>query len=158
MEFHLAQANIAWMHGALHEPVMSGLASRVDEINRLAEESPGFVWRLPGSEVRPEALHPFETDFPGFHRDRLFYNMSVWLSLEHLRSYTFFSAHAELLNERHQWVDSIVGASVALWWIPADHRPDIAESADRLRSVRRTGPTPYAFTMRKAFPPPRSRE
>lgn len=154
MGFHLAQANIAWMHGALHEPVMSGLASRVDEIYRLAEESPGFVWRLPDSEAPPDALDPFETDFPGFRRDRFFYNMSVWESLEDLRNYTFYTAHAELLNERHQWVDSIVGASVALWWIPVGHRPDIAESAERLRSVRDHGPTPFAFTIRKAFPPP----
>ena len=154
MNFHLAQANIAWMHGARQDSVMSGLASRVDEINRLAEESPGFVWRLPGSQATPEALEPFEGDFPGFHRDRFFYNMSVWESLEDLRNYTFFSTHAELLNERHQWVDSIVGASVALWWIPIGHRPSIAESADRLRSVRRNGPTPFAFTMRKAFPAP----
>src|SRR5687767_7536426 len=150
----MAHANIAWMHGALHEPVMSGLASRVDEIYRLAEASPGFVWRLPDSEATHDALSPFETDFPGFHRDRFFYNMSVWESLEDLRNYTLYSAHAELLNERHQWVDSIVGASVALWWIPAGHRPDIAESAERLRSVRDRGPTPHAFTLRKAFPPP----
>jgi len=156
MRFHLAQANIAWMHGALHDPVMSGLANRVDEINRLAEESQGFVWRLPGSEATPDDLQPFERDFPGFHRDRFFYNMSVWESVEDLRNYTFYSAHSELLNERHQWVDSIVGASVALWWIPSGYRPSIAESAERLRSVRDSGPTPYAFTIRKTFPPPES--
>jgi Domain of unknown function (DUF3291) len=149
---HLAQVNIAWMHGAISEPVMAGLASRMDEINRLAEESPGFVWRLPASEVTLEMLDPFNADFPGFHRDRLFYNLSVWQNLEDLRTYTFHSTHAELLNERHQWVDSIAGASVALWWIPIGHRPTIAESAERLRSVRALGPTPYAFTIRKAFP------
>jgi hypothetical protein len=154
VKFHLAQANIAWMHGALEEPVMVGLASRIDEIYRLADESRGFVWRLPGAEANAEALEPFEEDFPGFHRDRFFYNMSVWESLDDLRDYTFYSTHAELLNERHQWVDSIVGASVALWWIPVGHRPTIAESAERLRSVRNHGPTPYAFTMRKSFPPP----
>jgi hypothetical protein len=145
------------MHGALQDPVMSGLASRIDEINRLAEESRAFVWRLPASQATPETLQPFEEDFPGFRPDRLFYNMSVWESLEDLRSYTFFSTHAELLNERHQWVDSIVGASVALWWIPIGQRPTIEESAKRLRSVRQHGPTPYAFTIRKAFPAPEAR-
>lgn len=152
MGAHLAQVNIAWMHGAIDEPVMSGLARRVEEIYRLAEESPGFVWRLPESEATHDALEPFSADFPGFHRDRLFYNMSVWESLEALRAYTFYSAHAELLNERHHWVDSIAGASVALWWIPISHRPSIAESAERLRAVRDLGPSPYAFTLRKAFP------
>ena len=53
MNFHLAQANIAWMHGALQDSLMSGLASRVDENNRLAEETRGFVWRLTGSEATP---------------------------------------------------------------------------------------------------------
>lgn len=154
MRLHLAQVNIAWMHGALTEPVMAGLASRIEEINRLAEESPGFVWRLPASGATLQALEPFESHFPGFHRDRLFYNMSVWESLQALRAYTFQSAHAELLNERHQWVDSIAGASVALWWIPIGHRPSISESAERLRSVRDRGPTPYAFTIRKAFQQP----
>jgi hypothetical protein len=141
------------MHGAIGEPVMAGLASRMDEINRLADESAGFVWRLPASEATHQALDPFEADFPGFHRDRLFYNLSVWQRLEDLRAYTFHSAHAELLNERHQWVDSIAGASVALWWIPKGHRPTIAESAQRLRSVRTLGATPYAFTIRNAFLP-----
>lgn len=150
---HLAQVNIAWMHGAIDDPVMAGLAGRMDEINRLAEESPGFVWRLRASDVTPEALEPFNVDFPGFHHDRLFYNMSVWETLEDLRAYTLHSAHAELLNERHQWVDRIAGASVALWWIPPGRRPTIAESAERLRSVRDRGPTPYAFTLRNAFPP-----
>ena len=154
MNFHLAQANIAWMHGTLQDPVMSGLASRVDEINRLAEQSHGFVWRLPGSEATPAKLEPFEEDYPGFDRNRFFYNMSVWESLEDLRNYTLFSTHAELLNERHQWVDSIVGPSVALWWIPIGRQPSVAESAERLRSVRKHGPTPYAFTLRRAFPPP----
>jgi hypothetical protein len=148
---HLAQVNIAWMHGAIDDPVMAVLASRMGEINRVAEESPGFVWRLPAPDVTHDALEPFSADFPGFHRERFFYNMSVWETLEDLRAYTFHSAHAELLNERHQWVDHIAGASVALWWIPIGHRPSIAESAERLRSVRSLGPTPYAFTLRNAW-------
>jgi hypothetical protein len=152
VNFHLAQVNIAWMHGSIDEPVMEVLAGRVDEMNRLAEQSKGFVWRLPGSEITHEALEPFNTDFPGFRRERLFYNMSVWESPEDLRAYTFGSAHAEMLNDRHLWIDHIAGASAALWWIPKGHRPSIAESAERLRSVRNLGPTPYAFTPRKWFP------
>jgi hypothetical protein len=154
MSFHLAQANIAWMHGALSDSVMYGLASRVEEINQLAEQSKGFVWRLPDSEAASEALEPFEEDFPGFDRSRFFYNMSVWESVEALKEYTIFSAHSELLNDRHQWVDSLAEASVALWWIPIGHRPTIAESAERLRCVRTMGATRYAFTIRKTFGPP----
>ncbi len=154
MTFRLAHANIAWMHGTIEEPVMSGLAARIDEINRLAEASPGFVWRVPDSEATFNSFEVFRADFPGLDPARLFYNMSVWESVEDLRAYTLHSAHAEMVYERRQWLDSLAGGNVALWWIPAGHYPTVAESAVRLRSVRETGPTPYAFTLRKAFPPP----
>ena len=124
---------------------------------RLTAPSAGaraLSWRLSGSEVTHEALDAFNADFPGFRRDRLFYNMSVWESVDDLRAYTFGSAHAEMLNDRYQWIDHIEGASVALWWIPAGHRPTVAESAERLRSVRNAGPTADAFTLRKSFPRP----
>jgi hypothetical protein len=146
--------NIAWMHGKISDPAMSGLASRMDELNALAEHSPGFVWRLPTSEIRPETLEPFEAIFPGFHRDMLFYNMSVWQTIEDLRAYTFDSAHAEMLNERHQWIDRIAGASAALWWVAAGHLPTISESAAKWRCLKEHGPTPEAFTMRRSFPMP----
>ena len=109
---------------------------------------------MPASEATLQALEPFESHFPGFHRDRLFYNMSVWENLEALRAYTFQSAHAELLNERHQWVDSIAGASVALWWIPIGHIPTVEEAKARLRHLAEQGPTAHAFTFRALFPPP----
>jgi hypothetical protein len=151
--FHLAHANIAWMHGKINEPVMSGLASRIDEINRLAEESRGFVWRIPDSETSFTHLEVFREDFPGFDSERFFFNMSVWENLEDLREYTLLSAHAEMIYERRQWLDSIAGANVALWWIPEGHRPTIAESVERLRNVRKFGPTSCAFTLRHSFPP-----
>jgi hypothetical protein len=153
MIYQLAHANIAWMHGQIDEPIMSGLSSRIEEINRLAEESKGFIWRVASSETTFENLEVFREDFPGFDPARLFYNMSVWKSLEDLRAYTLFSAHAELVYERRQWLDSIAGANVALWWIPEGHRPGVAASAERLRHVHSFGATPYAFTLRKTFPP-----
>jgi len=153
-EFHLAQMNIAWMHGKITDPVMSGLANRIGEIYELADRSTGFVWRLPNSEITPETLEPFEAVFPGFQRDKFLYNMSVWETVEDLRAYTFGTAHAEMINDRHQWVDRITGASAVLWWIPVGKLPTIAESVERLRNLEMHGPTPENFTLRRSFPPP----
>ena len=155
MKFHLAHVNIAWMHGTIGEPVMSEFARRIDEINRLAEASKGFVWRVPESETTPAALEVFRADFPGFDAARFLYNMSAWESVEDLRDYTLNSAHAEMIVQRRQWLDSIAGANVALWWIPVGQRPTVPESAERLRRVRKFGPEPDAFSLRKSFPPPR---
>ena len=151
MSHHLAHANIAWMHGTVEDPVMAGLVNRIDEITRLAETSKGFVWRVPNSEATLESYEVFREDFPGFDPSRFFYNMSVWESVEDLREYTLFSPHTEMIHERRQWLDSIAGVNVALWWIPVGHHPTVAESAERLRHVRIHGPTPYAFTLRKVF-------
>ena len=155
---HLAQVNIAWLHAPMDDPEMAGLADRVDELNLLAEASKGFVWRLPGSQVDHQGLEPFNEDFPGFRRDRLFYNLSVWESVEDLHAYTYASDHTEMLNARKQWLDHVEGTSMALWWIPIGHRPTITESAERLRAIRKLGPTSYAFTLRKPFPPPPTTE
>jgi hypothetical protein len=154
ISYHLAHANIAWMHGTADEPVMAGLVSRIEEINCLAEESKGFIWRVPNSEATLESFEVFREDFPGFDPARFFYNMSIWESVEDLREYTLFSAHTEMIHGRRQWLDSIAGVNVALWWIPVGHYPTVAESAERLRQVRTLGPTAHAFTLRTSFAPP----
>jgi uncharacterized protein DUF3291 len=78
MPYHLAQVNIARMRGSPGELVMADMFSRMDEMNRLAEQSAGFVWRWHVSEASPDALDVFEDLFVAFEPKRLFYNMSVW--------------------------------------------------------------------------------
>src|SRR5262245_61478843 len=46
----LAQANVARPRGPLDSPVMREFVVALDPVNRLAEHSPGFVWRLRSSE------------------------------------------------------------------------------------------------------------
>lgn len=70
MKFHLAQVNIGRIKAPLDDPLMSGFVTRLDEINALAERSPGFVWRLQTSEGNATALRPYDDD-------RILVNMSV---------------------------------------------------------------------------------
>ncbi len=149
MRYHLAQVNIARMRGQPGTEVMAGLMSRIDEMNRLADRSLGFVWRLPGSEATPDALSVFADYFVPFEPERLFYNLSVWESVEDLRRYVFQSAHAEMLRDKNNWIEHIDHAHLALWWIPAGQLPTIAESAERLRSIHEKGPTEFAFNFRE---------
>lgn len=152
MRHHLAQVNIARMRAALADSVMSGLVLRIDEMNRLAESSKGFVWRL--REVSQEDLHVFDDYFVPFELARLFYNLSVWDSIEDLRKFVTKTAHAEMLRDRQRWMEYFERPSLALWWIPTGHRPSIAESAERLQSVQERGPRPYAFTFSTPFEAP----
>jgi hypothetical protein len=154
MRHHLAQVNVARMRAAVDDAAMSDFVARVDEMNQLAEQSGGFVWRLRGSEIPPGELLAFENYSTPFDPARFFYNMSVWETVDDLKRYVFNSAHVEMFRGRTRWMDHFDRASLALWWIPAGHRPSVAESAERLRAVEEKGATPFAFTFKSPFPAP----
>ncbi len=44
-------------------------------------------------------------------------------------------------------------AYTALWWVAAGTEPTVAEAEERVARLRRVGPTPYAFTLRRPFDP-----
>src|SRR6266567_4452424 len=73
--YQLAQVNIARMLAPLTDPIMAGFVARLDDINALADGSPGFVWRLQTEEGDATALRPYEDD-------RIIVNLSVWASLD----------------------------------------------------------------------------
>jgi len=97
MKFHLAQVNIARMKAPLDDPRMAGFVARLDEINALADRSPGFVWRLQTTEGNATALRPYDDD-------RILLNMSVWETVAYLQHYVYRTAHAELLGQTGQLV------------------------------------------------------
>ena len=143
---HLAQINIGRMRGPLDGPVMGGFVARLDEINALADGSPGFVWRLQTDAGNATYLRPYDDD-------RIIINMSVWETVEDLRSFVYSERHAEVLRQRLDWFEKLEAAVVALWWIPAGHIPSIDEAKKRLAHLQEHGPTPFAFSFRSVFPP-----
>jgi hypothetical protein len=143
---HLAQVNIGRIRDAPDRPTMAGFMGRLDEINALAERSPGFVWRLQGTEGNATYLRPYDDD-------RILINMSVWETVEALQDYVYRSAHKELLRQRQEWFAKFEGVYLALWWVPEGHRPSVDEAKQRLARLAAQGPTPFAFTFRALFPP-----
>lgn len=145
-KYHLAQVNIGRMKAQLEDPVMSGFVARLDEINALADHSPGFVWRLQTPQGNATYLRPYDDD-------RILFNMSVWESVDALRHYVYKSAHAELIRSRQEWFEKFVGVYVGLWWVPLGHRPSVDEAKKRLAYLDKYGPTEFAFTFKTIFPP-----
>jgi hypothetical protein len=142
---YIAQVNIGRMKGALEDPVMADFVARLDEINALADRSPGFVWRLKGAEGDATYLRPFDDD-------RILFNMSVWESVEQLKRYVYYTAHVEVLKRRHDWFEKFSGAYTALWWVPQGHRPGVDEAKKRLAHLDAHGPSAFAFTFKHPFP------
>lgn len=145
--YHIAQVNIGRIKGPLEDPVMAGFIARLDEINALADTSPGFVWRLQTSAGNATYLRPYDDD------DRLLLNMSVWEDVESLRNYVYKTAHAQLLRQRAAWFERFAGAYSALWWVPAGHIPGIDEAKKRLAHLDAHGPTEFAFIFKTIFQP-----
>jgi Domain of unknown function (DUF3291) len=147
IRWHLAQVNIGRARGEITDPVMQGFVARLEEINALAEQSPGFVWRLQTEDGNATAVRPYPGD------DRIMINMSVWTDLESLREYVFRSAHAAVMRQRREWFERFEGIYDALWWIPAGHRPTVPEAVNRLAHLEAHGTTPYAFSFQQPFDP-----
>jgi hypothetical protein len=146
--FHLAQLNIAKARASLEAPLMAGFVSRLDEINTLAERSPGFVWRL-RDEAGSDA-----TQIRAFDDPKIIVNLTVWESPEHLRAYAYRSDHAQLIRQRRDWFEPMSSAYLVLWWIPAGRTPSIEEAKVRLRHLDLKGPSAVAFSFKSAFPAP----
>ena len=144
-EHHLAQLNIAKLKYGLDDPELADFIARLDDVNALADESPGFVWRLQTDEGDATAIDFFGSDY--------LVNMSVWQDVESLRDYAFRSAHKEVLARRHEWFDRMEDAYAVLWWIPAESIPTIEEASERLESLRQQGPNPQAFNFKQIFEP-----
>jgi hypothetical protein len=89
---HLAQVNIGRIRAPMDSPTMAGFASRLDEINALADRAAGFVWRLQTEAGNATYLRPYDDD-------RILVNMSVWESIEALKAYVYHGRHVELLQE-----------------------------------------------------------
>lgn len=144
--YELAQLNIAVMRGPLESPEMADFVANLDRINALADGSPGFVWRLQTDAGDATAMRPMGED--------ILVNVSTWRDLDALTQFVYKSAHAEILRRRKEWFERMHEAFVVLWWVPAGHRPDVAEASTRLDLLRAKGPTADAFTFRHPFPAP----
>jgi len=141
---HLATVNIGQLLEPLEAPRLAGFVAALEPINRLADESPGFVWRLQTEDGDATALRPFDDDLA-------LVNLAVWESLEVLRAFVYSSAHVQVLRQRRDWFERLTEAHMALWWVEPGHLPTVAEAIDRLERLRRDGPTPAAFTFRTPF-------
>lgn len=145
MQYHLAQVNVGQTLGETDDPVMAEFMAALDKINALADESPGFVWRLQSDDGNA-------TDFRPYEDPNVLINISVWESVEALHAYTYKTVHAEYIKRRKEWFHLFGKPHMCLWWVPAGHTPTIEEAITKLNYLTEHGPTPEAFTFAKRFP------
>ena len=139
----IAEVNVALPRAPLDAPAMAGFLKALDDVNWLADRSPGFVWRL-----RP-THGPVTWGVLG--GDEVIVTLSVWTTFEDLQRYVYRSAHGLFMQKRSRWFLPLGGFSTALWWIDEGDEPSVEDGLGRLVHLREHGPTPGAFSLRRQF-------
>ena len=105
-KYQLAQLNVAALKAPLDSPELKDFVDNLDRINALAEQSPGFVWRLKGDGNDATSLRPLG--------DNVLVNMSVWRDVDALRDYVYKSAHVEIMRRKREWFTRSIRSAVRI--------------------------------------------
>ena len=142
--YHLVQYNIARMVAPLDDPIMADFVARLEEINGLAEKSPGFVWRLQTPAGDSTSIRIY--DDPNW-----LVNMSMWEDIDSLHQYAYYSDHVEVFRRRGDWFEKPTQAILVMWWVPAGTIPTAEDGKAKLEYLREHGASPLAFTFKERF-------
>lgn len=148
MKFQLAQVNVARMLGvSLEDPIMKEFFDNLDDVNKLAENSSGFIWRYePDNEA-------YETPLKD---PQVIINISVWEDVESLEEFTYRTFHSSFIRRKKEWFSKYGTAHYAMWWIEEGKFPSVDECLKRLEHLQENGVSEYAFNFKKRFSVPES--
>jgi heme-degrading monooxygenase HmoA len=135
------------MLAPIDDPLMAEFAAQLVPVNALADEAPGFVWRLQTESGNATGIKVYDDD-------RIIVNLTVWESAEALREFVYKNAHYGVLRDRKRWFEKFDGPYYAMWWIPVGQLPSIEEGKGRLEYFREHGDSDYAFSFKHVFPVP----
>jgi hypothetical protein len=151
MNYHLAQINIAKLLEPITSPLLEDFVNEIDQINTIAENSPGFVWRQKDG---------YENEDNKYHFDPELYivNISVWKTIEGLKNFVYNSGHIEVYRKRAKWFEKMKTPHMALWWINSDHLPTTLEAKNKLLQLETLGDTQEAFSFKCLFENPQKQK
>ncbi|MEW7277378.1 DUF3291 domain-containing protein [Aquimarina sp. 2201CG1-2-11] len=144
--YHLAQFNIIKLKDKLDSPMIKEFKSFLAPVNLLAEESPGFIWRL--KDTDGQSATNIETPYKD---DLIFINLSVWDNLQNLESYIYHTVHSYFLKNRNKWGVNMKENQSVLWWIPKGEKPTAFQGKERLDLLNKIGPSANAFSFREKY-------
>lgn len=144
-DYYLAQINVARTKAPLDDPIMADFANALDEINAIAENSDGFVWRLKKDETGDA------TEIHAYDDPRILVNMSVWQSAPQLKAYVYGSLHVDFFARRREWFERFEGAHFGMWWTPVGEFPTAAAGRAKIEHLTAHGESPECFTFKGIY-------
>lgn len=104
MRFHIAQLNIARAVAPLDHERLEGFMSRLDEINALAERSPGYLWRLKDDTGKATGIQINDDPL-------VIVNLMLWNSVDDLYAFVYRSDHKDVFARRFEWFERWQGSA-----------------------------------------------
>ena len=146
--FHLTQLNIGKLLHPIDHPQIAEFVNNLERVNKIAESSKGFVWRLKDESGNATGIEVFDDPL-------IIVNMSVWKTVEDLKNFAFKSIHVDFMRKRRQWFEKPESEYLVLWWIPKGHFPSAEDAKNKLYYLQQHGESNLAFTFKKLFEPPK---
>ena len=143
--FQLAQTNLGRVAAPLDSPQLQPFMDALESVNANADGAPGFVWRLQTEEGDATALTVFNGALmvnlsgPGVARG------PARVRLPQPRPPAHHAPPPRVLREDRPRQRAVVVAG---------HVPTLAELEERYAHLREHGPTPFAFSFQRHYPPP----
>ena len=134
---HLAEFNIARIKYPLDDPRMRDFVDNVDRVNKLADNLPGFVWRLQDESGHAMGMRVYDDQ-------AILPNLTVWENVEALERFVFKTVHSRFYGRREEWFEPLK-VPLVMWWVAPGARPTLEEGVARLDRLKAQGPSEHAF-------------
>lgn len=135
---HLAQLNIGRLLAPAEDPRVADFMNNLDRVNRIADRSPGFVWRMVG-EGNDATDIKLDGDL------KLIANLSVWEDVDSLAHFVWSTVHKRFYDRKAEWFETIAAQHFVMWRVPVGHRPSLEEGRARLAHLNAHGDGDHAF-------------
>ena len=142
---HLAELNLGILKYDWDDPRVADFVNGLERVNAVAQRSPGFVWMMPEDEMevaQNDAQGPMDA------HPRLASTLSVWEDVPSLEHFVWNTVHKQFYDRKGEWYDVGAELRLAMWWVPAGHRPTMAEAMARFRHLDVEGDSDFAFGWR----------
>ena len=138
----IAQMNWGRLKFSLEDKRMKEFTESLNEVYSLAENHPGFIWRIPDNQSESQLSNL------GFNK-LISSTVSVWENITSLKEYTYNSLHGFYLKRSSEWFEKIDGPQLVIWHVEKSDQPTFKESFKRLNYLKNNGASDYAYGWEK---------
>lgn len=138
-KFHLAELNIGRLVAPKDDARVADFMDNLDRINGLGKRMPGFVWIMEGAAGEGNTATALDGDA------QYIPNLTVWENTASLEAFVFKTLHAKFMDRRAEWFEVLAKQHFVMWWVPAGHKPTLAEALAKLEFLRANGDSADAF-------------